>query len=92
MFDPTEFIANGRFGYICCHTGNDYHRGAPILVRWNPLRWQIGIGRDRPCWLVLNRNGRLHRRWSDLTWRLWRKRRWERQRSKKGEGGGAPWM
>ncbi len=76
MFDPTAFVADTRFGYICCHTGADYNR-TPRHILWNPLRWQVGIGRSRPCWIVLNRDGALHRKLSNLTWRLWRKRRWE---------------
>lgn len=85
MFDPTAFIANGRFGYICCHTGADYTRRPPARVLWNPLRWEVGIGLSRPCRFRMNRNGALHRNLSDLTWKLWRKRQWEKKRAKGGE-------
>ena len=78
MFDPTCFIANGRWGYICAHTGTDYNE-TPAFIRYNPLRWQVGIGRGRPCPIVLNKGGALYRRFSDLRWRLWGKRRFERK-------------
>lgn len=79
MFDPTCIIANGKWGYIKVHTGCDYNR-TPPLIRYNPLRWQIGIGRGRPCPIVLNNGGELYRRFSNLCWRLWGKRRFERRR------------
>lgn len=81
MFDPSRFILDTRWGYVMRHEGADYYGPAPWRVRLNPLRLQIGIGRRRPCWLVINRGAWLHRAWSDFTWRLWRKRRFEaRQR------------
>ena len=83
MFDPTCFVANGRWGYICCHTGADYNR-TPARIKYNPLRWTVGVGRGRPCRFVFNRNGALHRKLSNLTWRLWRKRRSDRLASSEG--------
>lgn len=82
MFDPTSFLANGRWGYICVHTGADYN-WPPRRILFNPLRWQIGIGRTRPCRIVINKDGRWHRHLSNLTWRLWRRRLWERREAAK---------
>jgi len=79
MFDPTCFIADGKWGYIMVHTGADYNH-TPARVRFNPLRWQVGLGSHRPCRIILNKGGSLHRRLSNLTWRLWRKRLHARKR------------
>lgn len=70
MFDPTAFIVDGRWGYICCYTGCDYVQGTPKRILWNPLRWQVGLGKDRPCYIVLNRNGKAHIAVSKLFHRL----------------------
>lgn len=85
MFDPTCMIADTRWGYITCHMKADYHGKIPRRELWNPLRWQIGIGRRRPCWIVLNRKGKLYTRFSNLRWRLWRKRRWERAQAERSK-------
>ena len=69
MFDPTSVLANGKFGYITCHTGADYDR-TPRHILWNPLRWQIGIGRSRPCGIVLNRDGALYHKYVNLRFRI----------------------
>lgn len=66
MFDPTAFIVDGHWGYICCRTGKDYTTAVPKHILWNPLRWQIGVGRGRPCRFVFNRGGRAYRKLSDF--------------------------
>jgi hypothetical protein len=77
MFCPEVILLNGRWGYVTRHEGADYMRReyVPLKVWINPLRLEIGIGRGRPCRFVINRDGRLHRKLSDFTWRLWRRRR-----------------
>lgn len=82
MFDPTSFLLNARWGYVCVHTGADYNR-PPRHILYNPLRWEVGIGRNRPCWIVINEDGRWQRGLSNLTWRLWRKRLWEQRRGRR---------
>jgi hypothetical protein len=77
MFDPTSYLASGRWGYICVHTGADYNF-PPKHILYNPLRWQIGIGRTRPCKIVINKGGMLQRKWSNFARRLWPRRRAER--------------
>ena len=72
MFDPTCIILNGRWGYVMRHEGSDYYRRShvPLRVLMNPLRLQVGIGRSRPCAIVINKNAWMHRRMSDLLFRL----------------------
>ena len=81
MFQPMCFIADGRWGYIMVHTGADYTH-TPAHIAYNPLRWQIGLGKGRPCPIVLNKGGKLYTRFASLRWRLWGKRRFERRRGK----------
>lgn len=72
MFDPTCFILDSRFGYVVRHEGADYYRRSyvPWRVRFNPLRLTIGIGRGRPCRIVINKNAWMHRKASNFLWRL----------------------
>ena len=77
MYCPTEWVGDFWFGYIVRHCKTDYMQGSPLSERLNPLRYEIGIGRDRPVWFVINRGGKLARKWSNFTWRLYRKRLWE---------------
>lgn len=79
MFDPTEFIVSARWGYIVRHTRTDYYRGSPLIERLNPFRYEIGIGRGRPCRFIWNRKAWMQRRWSNFNWWLW-KRRWREWR------------
>lgn len=65
MFDPTAMLLDTKYGYICVHTGADY-RNVPRRILWNPLRWQIGIGKGRPCRWVINNNGAANRKLSNL--------------------------
>lgn len=58
MFDPTHCLVIRERFYVICHTGRDYVRGTPKRVLWNPLRWEIGIGKSRPCLILINQNGR----------------------------------
>jgi hypothetical protein len=74
MFDPTEWVCGGRWGYIMRHCRTDYMQGSPLIERMNPLRYQIGIGRKRPCRFIWNKGGWMVRAWSDLNWRLWKRR------------------
>jgi hypothetical protein len=75
MFDPTCFIVDSRFGFIVRHEGADYMRRShvPLGKRLNPLRLEIGIGRGRPCAIVLNKGAWMQRKFSDFIWRLRRK-------------------
>jgi hypothetical protein len=72
MFDPTHFILDTRFGYIVRHEGCDYYRRSyvPLRVRLNPLRITVGIGRGRPCGIVINKNAWMHRKVSNALRRL----------------------
>jgi hypothetical protein len=71
MFDPRTFVVDSRFGYVMRHERCDYGCSkAPLAERLNPLRLQIGIGRKRPCWLVINKNAWMHRKMSDFLFRL----------------------
>lgn len=74
MFCPSEFVGNFWFGYITRHTRCDYYQGSPLIERLNPLRYEIGFGRSRPCRVVWNRKGWLHLRWSNFNWWLWKRR------------------
>lgn len=73
MFDPTEFVGNFWFGYITRHCRMDYTQGSPIIERLNPLRYEIGFGRTRPCRFVWNRKAWMQRVWSDMNWKLWKR-------------------
>ncbi len=72
MFDPTCFILNSRYGYIVRNEGCDYYRRSDVPLRvWaNPLRLTIGIGRGRPCRIVINKNAWMHRKVSNFLFRL----------------------
>lgn len=72
MFDPTCFILNSRYGYIVRHEGCDYYRRSDVPLRvWvNPLRLTFGIGRSRPCRIVINKNAWMHRKISNALFRL----------------------
>lgn len=72
MFDPSCFILNTRFGYVVRDEGADYTRRSdvPLKVRLNPLRLTIGIGRGRPCRIVLNKGAWMHRRVSNFLFRI----------------------
>jgi hypothetical protein len=70
MFDPSEFVGNFWFGYITRHCRSDYMRGSPLAERMNPLRYEIGIGRHRPCRFVWNRDAWMQRRFANLIWRF----------------------
>jgi hypothetical protein len=72
MFDPTCFVVDSRYGYIVRHEGCDYYRRSdvPLKVRLNPLRLTIGIGKGRPCRIVINKNAWMHRAVSNFLWRL----------------------
>lgn len=74
MYDPTEWVGDFWFGYVCRHCRTDYMRGSPLIERLNPLRYEIGLGRKRPCRIVINRKGRWARKWSDFNWWLWKRR------------------
>ena len=74
MFDPTEWIGDYWFGYVCRHCKTDYIHGSPLRERLNPLRYTIGFGQQRPCKYVWNRGGKLALKWSNFTWELYRKR------------------
>lgn len=58
MFCPDRMIVNARWGYVSRFESYDFKRGerVPWRIRLNPLRYTIGIGRRRPCWLVINRH------------------------------------
>lgn len=76
MFCPHSCVVSTRWLGITRHERADYHRGAPLRERANPLRYEIGLGRNPMGgrrW-VINRGGRWHLKLSNLTWRLWRRR------------------
>lgn len=77
MFCPSQMLVDARWGYITCHTGADY-RITPAHILWNPLRWEVGIGRGRPCPIRLNKGGRAFLRWSNFRYR-WFKTARERE-------------
>jgi hypothetical protein len=72
MFDPTVMLVDSRFGYIVRHEGCDYYRrrDVPLRVVLNPLRLEIGIGRSRPCRIVINKNAWMARRLSNALFRI----------------------
>jgi hypothetical protein len=70
MFDPTEFVIDCRYGYVVRHCRADYMRGAPLRERLNPLRYEVGIGRSRPCSIVLNKKAWMQRKFADALWRI----------------------
>lgn len=72
MFDPSHFLVDCRFGYIVRDEGCDYYRRShvPWRVRLNPLRLTIGIGRGRPCPIVINKNAWMARKFSAFLTRL----------------------
>ena len=71
MFCPSAMIVNGRYGYITCHTGCDYNR-TPRRILWNPLRWEVGIGRRRPCAIRINKGGRAFILWANFRYRFFK--------------------
>lgn len=74
MYDPTEFIANGRLGYVVRHCKADYMQGSPLIERLNPLRYEIGVGASRPCRFKWNRDAWMLRAWANFNWWLWKRR------------------
>lgn len=71
MFCPHEILINSRRLFVQVHTGIDYVRGAPWLVRYNPLRWEIILGERRdfqPHKIVINRDGRAYLAWAKFWW------------------------
>jgi hypothetical protein len=72
MFDPHCFILDTRFGYVVRDEGADYMRRSdvPLKVWLNPLRLTIGIGRGRPCRIVINKDAWMHRAVANFLWRI----------------------
>jgi hypothetical protein len=68
MHDTTEVVISARHGYVTRHCKADYHRATPLVEVLNPLRYEIGIGRRRPCRIVWNRDGMLHVKWANFWW------------------------
>lgn len=78
MFDPSSFIYGNRYITIVRHERADYYHGTPWLEAINPLRYQINFG--VPPRFTINKGAKWNRSISNLTWRLWRKRAWEKRR------------
>ena len=78
MFCSESVIVCTKHLYIVRHEKADYHRGTPWSEVLNPLRYQVNFG--RPPIVTINKGAKWNRWLSDLTWRLWRKRSWERKR------------
>jgi hypothetical protein len=72
MFDPNHFVLDTRYGYIVRHEGCDYMQRSyvPLSVRLNPLRLTVGMGRGRPCRVVINENAWMQRAFSNAVHRL----------------------
>lgn len=86
MFSPeTVILWSGRIWL--CHYGKADIRWElrPRTERWNPLRYEIGFRtvRGGPVRFRINRKGKWERALSNFTWRLWRKRAWQRQQEAK---------
>lgn len=62
MFCSTRMIVDCRWGYVSREESCDYGNSAevPWSVKANPLRYEIGIGRRRPCFIRINKR---HRAW-----------------------------
>lgn len=73
MFSPHTIIYNARLLYIVRHDGADYHKGAPLRVRINLLRYSLTIFPGDPRRWTINKNGWLARQWSNLNWYVWKK-------------------
>lgn len=80
MFDPTTHVAGGRSWSLIRHDGCDYHRDVPLRIRLNPFRYQLNIG--KPPRFRINRDGAAHMWISNLAWRLWGRRLWERNNTR----------
>lgn len=66
MYCPHTITFNSRFLMITRHERTDYHFGAPLKEKLNPLRYSVtifpGTSRNR----TFNRDGRLARTLSDI--------------------------
>lgn len=87
MHCPETIIACQGWAYICHHGRGDVRwECRPRAERWNPLRYEVGLRwphRNSPVRFRVNRDGKWNIAFSNLTWKLWRKRRWE-SRQKQG--------
>ena len=82
--EKSVFAWEGRIWIAHNGRGDIRWEYRPLTERLNPLRYEVGLRwphRNAPVRWCINRNGKWHRAFSNLTWRLWRKRRWERSRS-----------
>jgi hypothetical protein len=75
MFCPQTIVLSTTGLMITRHERSDYHQGAPLLEKLNPLRYSITIHPGTPRNRTFNRSGWLARQWSDVNWLIW-KRRW----------------
>ncbi len=80
MFDLTCFIYGNRYMTIVRHDKSDYYRGTPWGEVLNPLRYQINFG--IPPRFTINKNAKWNMRLSNLTWKLWGKRAYEKRRTR----------
>lgn len=74
MFCPSTIVFSSRLVNVTRHEKSDYHCGTPLGQRLNLLRYQITIWPGTPDHITINKDGRLARKWSDLNWRIWKKR------------------
>jgi len=60
MFCSTRMVLDTRWGYVSREESCDYTRreDVPLKVKLNPLRYEIGIGRRRPCRIRINKGKR----------------------------------
>lgn len=75
MFCPSTIVFDRGPLMVIRHERSDYHHGTPLGERLNILRYQFTLWPGTEYRRTFNQNGWLALAWSDLNWRLW-KRRW----------------
>lgn len=78
MFCSKRMVLDGRWGYVSREESADYNyrRDVPLGVRLNPLRYEIGIGRRRPCAIRINKGCRA---WLPVANAIYRVKVWLRR-------------
>jgi hypothetical protein len=71
MYCPHTITFNSRLLLITRHERTDYHFGAPLGERLNPLRYSLTFFPGTPRNRTINKNGRLARLLSDFIFRIW---------------------
>lgn len=62
MFCSSRMVIDARWGYVSREESCDYRskKDVPLRVKMNPFRYEIGIGRRRPCAIRINKGKRAY--------------------------------